>query len=109
MGRGNLASKNIQRRERDNLEGSAGYRSSGEGEWSVRHASPGGAEPSHKRDYQEFTRLDWQIQKEVSELHRHQRRAQETTDPLEITKHLERAGKVKRFLDRLRAEQRRGV
>ncbi len=105
----NLASRNSQRRERDMLEGAAGYRRSGEGEWSVRHASPGGAEPSYKRDYQEFTRLDWQIAKEVSELLRHQRRAQETKDPAEIAKHLERAGKVKRFLDRLRLEQRRGV
>lgn len=109
MARSNAASRNSQRLDRDAIETAPGYTSNAESEFTRRISTGGKADLSRKREWQEFTRLDWQIQREVSELLRHQKRAQETQDPAEVAKHIERAQKTKRFLDRLRLEQRRGA
>jgi hypothetical protein len=110
MGRSNLASRNAQRLDRDKIESAPGYVSSGESMFSRQSATPGGKGKTETRgDRREWSRLDWQIEKEISELRRHQQRATETKEPAEIARHLERVGKTKKFLDRLRAEQRRSV
>jgi hypothetical protein len=98
--------RNSNRRAFEDLEGSVGYVSSGEGQWS-RTASRGGhVDTSRKQERQELSRLDMQISKETSELFRHERRAREATDPSEVAKHIARALKTRKFFDRLRREQR---
>jgi hypothetical protein len=82
------------------------YVPSGEGQWSRHAAHSGQGDATRTRERQEFSRLDVQIQKEMAEVIRHERRANEATEPGEVAKHIERALKTRRFLDRLRREQK---
>ncbi len=86
------------------------YVPSGEGQWSRHAAHSGGkVDTSRTRERQEFSRLDVQIQKEMAELLRHERRVSEAKEPAEVAEHLERALKTRRFLDRLRRAQKEGA
>jgi hypothetical protein len=109
MGRSNLASRNIQRRQRDSLEAAPGYASSGESQWTRQAGAGGRVETSSIADTSTMSRLEFLIHTNVKELLNFQERVNTSSDPAEVARLTKNIGIKKRFLDRLRAEQRRGA
>lgn len=102
----NAANRATNRLERDALEGTPGYAASGEGHWSRQAAHGGKVETSSIADTSTMSRLELTIHRNTRELINLQERAQAEHDPVKVAKLLKNIGIKKKFLDRLRLEQR---
>lgn len=109
MTRANRSNRLANIQARADLEGSVGYTSSGESRWSRQAASGGKVETVSIADTSTMSRLELVIHRNTRELLNFQERAANSHDPAEVARLLKNIGIKKKFLDRLRAEQRRGV
>lgn len=106
MGRANRSNQLTNIQARADLEATPGYTSSGEGLWS-RQAASGGKVATSIADTSTMSRLELVIHRNTRELINFQERASTSSDPSEVARLLKNIGIKKKFLDRLRAEQRR--
>lgn len=106
MTRANTANRNTNRRELENLEAAAGYCSSGEGMWSRQAGSGHKVETSSIADTSTMSRLESLIHRNVKELINLSERLSTERDPVAQMKINKSMAIKRRFLDKLRAEQR---
>jgi hypothetical protein len=107
MGRANLANRNANRAERDNLEATPGFTASGTSQWERQAAAGGKVETSSIVDTRTMSRLEFLIHRNVKELINFEERANQERDPDKVTKLLKNIGIKRRFINKLREEQRR--
>lgn len=96
---------NTNRHGNDDLEASPGYSPNGESQFS-REATHGGYRPQVDRQISDLSRLDVLISNQVYHVERLERRLEKETDPAKVCLTMERLLKTRKFLDRLRREQR---
>ncbi len=106
MSRANSTNRNTNRRERDNLEATPGFSASGVGMWE-RQASRGmRVETSTIVDTSEMSRLELRIHKQMKNVIAMQSKANAEQDPERAAHWMKQLGIAKKFLDKLRREQR---
>ncbi len=105
MGRANTANRNTNKRELENLDGA--YGRSGESMWSRQAGSGRKVETVTLVDTSTMSRLELLIHRNVRELLNYQERVNTSSDPAEVARLTKNIRIKQKFLDRLRAEQRR--
>ncbi len=107
MTRANRSNRLTNIQARADLQATPGYTSSGEGMWSRQASSGGRVETTSLVDTRNMSRLELLIHRNTRELLNFQERAANSHDPSEVARLLRNIAIKKKFLDRLKSEQRR--
>lgn len=107
MTRANRSNRLSNIQARADLQATPGYTSSGEGMWSRQASSGGRVETTSLVDTSTMSRLELVIHRNTRELLNFQERAANSHDPSEVARLLKNIGIKRKFIDKLRAEQRR--
>ncbi|MGD0076854.1 MAG: hypothetical protein ABSD31_21390 [Candidatus Binataceae bacterium] len=107
MGRANSANRATNRQERDNIEAEPGFAASGTSQWERQAARGGRVDTGSIVDTSTMSRLELLIHKQTKNIINMTEKANSARDPERVAHWLKQIGIAKKFLDRLRAEQRR--